>query len=377
MTMTEPRPYRAGLGLPEAVVIRSRPLPENARPILDGPLDPLSAQVTWREWNINPARHGPERMTRPPVFVPSQLTYDELGRSMADGVGVDVDDGIRREVESGQKVSEWYKALSNVQPEAELSRRSSPDRQAVPSSRPSPIHPEAGLSRRPSPYQSEDSLLCIQPEAGPSRSRSTSPPTRPIRVKRSEWFIRRALLKSATSTPTTPSTPLSIGSMLNIGPSQQRVKPAQYVLGPDNKGYTILRDRLGWEGGGLGRPEGYEPALASDDEIVPIDASGNIIIDLTADSDEEPVMRPGGPGRTAPIATALKLDRLGIGHRRSQTSTARKVTHTVEEIEKAQRRARYRKIEKVELGKKGKIKWKDKDKRERDERRRLLSMMHG
>jgi len=108
------------------------------------------------------------------------------------------------------------------------------------------------------------------------------------------------------------------------------------------------------------------------------------VIDLTADSEDEDEAPPpihGGPGRTAPIATSLKLDRLGIGHQRgprAAADAAKKVTHTAEEIRRAQQRSRYPPSKRtVELGKKGKVKWKERDRRERDERRKLLAALNA
>jgi len=160
----------------------------------------------------------------------------------------------------------------------------------------------------------------------------------------------------------------------------------------------MLKERLGWEGGGLGKPEGWEErkAQAAREEIpmpqmqaegrveVVVTHEGRQVVDMTVDSDsaesddELETFGQGGPGRTAPIATTLKLDRLGIGHR-SRHSIVKQVTHTAKEIEAAQRRAKYggRGREGLELGKKGKIKWKDRDRRERDDRRRLAAALNG
>ena len=108
-------------------------------------------------------------------------------------------------------------------------------------------------------------------------------------------------------------------------------------------------------------------------------------MDLTADSDTDSDMEEaervslrGGPGRTAPIATSLKLDRLGIGHRRGKPKAGdvKKVTHTAGEIRDAQRRAKYRVVT-GDLGKKGKVRWKERDKKERDDRRRLAAALNA
>lgn len=155
---------------------------------------------------------------------------------------------------------------------------------------------------------------------------------------------------------------------------------------------------FGWGGGGLGKPERWEEENAdtpkedrkgkrraeSDDEIQEVDASGNAIIDLTLSSSEESSSEDeealSGPGRTAPIPTALKLDRLGLGHRSASES---KITHTHKEIVQAQKRAKYgqrrtnKGEEKGEMGRKQKIDWKRKDKREREERRRLVATLNS
>jgi hypothetical protein len=119
-----------------------------------------------------------------------------------------------------------------------------------------------------------------------------------------------------------------------------------------------------------------------------LDVNGEQVVDLTADSEEEeeeefmvPPTQTGGPGRTAPIATSLKLDRLGLGHQRS-TKAARdaekKVTHTIDEIRRVQQRSRYPPPKQgVELGKKGKIRWKERDKKEREERKRMMAMLNS
>ena len=407
-----PRVYRAGLGLPEAVVIRSGPAPSHSKSttIIDGSaiLDPPPpAGITWREWTINPAKHGPERMTRPPVFVPSQMTYDELGRSMDDGVDVSVEEGKSkaREVEEGEKVAEWYVALSRSG-----SGASTPTSIAGPSKR-----------RQDLPTVKND-IIDMTDEIEDTEEASIQPPINttatpiepaPVRVHRREWFIRRALLRASQSSdnsspvppPHPPSKPSSIGSLLNITPQQPRVNLPQYVLGPENRGYALLKDRLGWQGGGLGRPQGWrtpEPPVkleipqSSAQAKSRAESSGVMtndvpnLVDLTGDSESEeedvdidlPDPKRLGPGRTAPIATALKLDRLGIGHgrntERGTVEASKKVTHSAKEIAKARRRARYAGQPRrgLVLGKTGKIKWKEKDKKEREDRRRLVAALN-
>jgi hypothetical protein len=116
-----------------------------------------------------------------------------------------------------------------------------------------------------------------------------------------------------------------------------------------------------------------------------INERGEEVLDFTNQSEgeeeEEESSSRMGPGRTAPIATVLKLDRLGLGHVRyknwSNPAIAKKVTHTAREISQAQKKAKYAGVPTsgLELGKKGKIKWQDKERKDRDERRRLIAMM--
>ena len=159
--------------------------------------------------------------------------------------------------------------------------------------------------------------------------------------------------------------------------------------------------RHGWEGGGLGRPADWEERQRDlDIETPPIrevpipsmelDGNGEPIVDLTIDSDSEldieegldaEPIRQGGPGRTAPVATSLKLDRLGLGHQRNRKAARdaeKKVTHTIHEIRRVQQRSRYPPPKLgVELGKKGKIKWAEREKREREDRKSMLAMLNS
>jgi hypothetical protein len=410
--MTDRRINRAGPAFPETVIIRSAPYqPLNKNSIdlhpFTGTLDPPPPErVTWHEWNINPAKHGPERLTRPPVFVPASNQYDELGRSLGDGVGVEVDEGVigkGRELENGEMVAEWYRALASRPldlgtPGAGPSRPVSP-RRVLPNNANNPVDLTGSPSPSPSPSPSlstSNGPLPILPST-PLETPSAETQNRPVRVKKSEWFIRRALLRKPQLESKTTTPPPPISTLLNI-PIQPRVpstRPAKYVIGPENAGYAML-DRLGWQGGGLGRPEGWDAnsnterspiPIPNDVTVVPeisLDIHGNPIIDLVlsdseveSESEEELRLEPirSGPGRTAPISTALKLDRLGLGRRTME----KKVTHSAAEIEKAQRRAKFvksGKVESGEMGKKAKIRMKEKERREREERRRIQAALN-
>lgn len=388
--MAEQRPYRAGLGIPEAKIIRSSPsfnAPSEPRVY-----DPSTAPPDHAEWKVNPTRHGPERLRRPPTFLPSHATYDELGRSLIDGVGVEVDAGARQARNKvagrGADVAEWYSALA-----AQSSGSSTP--------RAETDNAEAGPSRPRLPTR-----VSVEPTSGYSsattETKDNAPP--PLRVKRREWFIRRALLtasqQQAAEKPQPARHPSTIGSMLQLDSGPKPAKPIQYFLGPDNVGHAILRDRLGWEGGGLGRPEGWDEdawqahlARTAQQASSPRPAGfAEDVVDLTSDTDDEAMEDDAvdrdastfasGPGRVAPVATTLKLDRLGIGHRRAKDrktdQTVKRVTHSQADLREAQRKARFmRPIAREELGKKGKIKWHDKDKRERDERQRLKMALNA
>lgn len=196
--------------------------------------------------------------------------------------------------------------------------------------------------------------------------------------------------------------------MLNIDTAKPAPPPIpRYALGPDNPGFTRLAS-LGWQGGGLGRPEGWSeedearvqrareharsqgqgsdgrsershsaPAgvidlTASDDDDGGDD--GDLDIDETQTETEAEVVR-SGPGRTAPIATALKFNRLGLG--RVPAERDRRVTHTSREIEAARRRGVGVKHDprKGEPSKKAKVKWAERDRREREHRARIAAAL--
>ncbi|WRT70224.1 uncharacterized protein IL334_007219 [Kwoniella shivajii] len=460
----------------------------------------LSRDKIWKEWNINPTRN----VNQPPKFVSSSIQYDELGRSINDGITVDVDfqggsrddSGNRnekgRQRDDGDQMKNWYlniasssKGLNsrsispNIQaklqevnmdntsiidvdnenerrqvdsstiqtPTSTSNRTSTSTSTSIPTS----YRPATDAIINIEDYDNNETISYPAPAPAPA-------PSQPLRVHSKDWFIRRALLSShshshshsqpqsesspGNSTPKSKSesTSSSISSLLNIkssNPVKRKYEP-QYVLGPDNKGYEILKNQLGWQGGGLGKPVGREdpssvgqleprPSPTSQTvkgqgkgkreekekekgkekvremgEIIAIelDENGNQIVDLTLSSDSDsdsdfdfgsdlafgPKEREEkvkelfhGPGRTAPIATALKLDRKGLGHNSSTTKDKFKITHTHKEIQIAQKKARYASGhghgKGLELGKKGRMKWKEYDKKDRDERRAIKAAL--
>jgi len=402
--MTQPRPHRAGLGLPPAITIRSdlppstrqRELFEEAqKELAEKDWEPNQAQI-WAEWNINPARHGPERLTRIPTFVKGTGNYDELGRSAIEGAEVEVDQG-RRLRKSGevQDLSEWYRGLASRQ--AVQDKKPDVEDDVLEKQKPaSPVVIDLSQEDDETEHPAIDSKPVI-PASGEDQLTGYKPSVKPVRVNQSEWFIRRALLaqdRSAASSTNSSPGPSSISTLLNIGTSQPRPVAINYVLGPENKGYELLQTRHGWEGGGLGRPDDWQerqdmpeagPSRPTSPTIE-LDVNGEKIVDLTIDSEDEeedcataPITK-SGPGRTAPIATSLKLDRLGLGHQRNKKAARdaeKKVTHTIDEIRRIQQRSRYPPPKQgQELGKKGKIRWKERDKKEREERKRLMAVLN-
>jgi hypothetical protein len=402
--MTQPRPHRAGLGLPPAIIIRSDPPPstrqrelfeEAQKELAEKDWEPNQAQI-WAEWNINPARHGPERLTRMPTFVKGTGHYDELGRSAIEGAEVEVDQG-RTMRKSGQEqdLSEWYRGLATRR----LANDEIPDAKENAVER-KPVAAPAVIDLSQEDDETEHPAIDSKPDIASAETvqvTESMPSIKPLRVNQSEWFIRRALLaqdRSTTSSTSSSPGPSSISTMLNIGTSQPRPVAINYVLGPENKGYELLQTRHGWEGGGLGRPDDWQerqniPEAGPSRHRSPtieLDANGEKVVDLTIDSEDEeedfalPPVTKSGPGRTAPIATSLKLDRLGLGHQRNKKAARdaeKKVTHTIDEIRRIQQRSRYPPPKQgQELGKKGKIRWKERDKKDREERKRLMAVLN-
>ncbi|KAL1412772.1 hypothetical protein Q8F55_000520 [Vanrija albida] len=370
----ERRPRHRGLGFfPDAVVIR------DANPGWRAAQQPADAWTQWKAWHTNSSGHGGQTRA-PPVFVRAEKEYDELGRSVADGFGVDVDDGAEgvdetEGKEKGSDVADWYRSLSRASGGST---------------------PRPGGSPKPEVAPKPDAVPPLEPPE-PATTTTTAPPAvaetapapapAPLRVHRSEWFIRRALASKAASAAPAPAPPprSSIGALLNIDAARPPPKPRPvYALGPENAGYGRLA-ALGWGGGGLGRVVGDAPPAERRKDDAPAERKRAVVepdgtVDLTADSDSESDSDvpsepepPSGPGRTTPIATALKLDRAGLGRR----APPPKVTHTPAEIEAAQRRARRHKAPAAEPGKKQKVKWAQRERQERESRKRIAALLNA
>jgi hypothetical protein len=104
------------------------------------------------------------------------------------------------------------------------------------------------------------------------------------------------------------------------------------------------------------------------------------VVDLTADSDDDDdsdeAQPVHGPGRTAPVPTVLKLDRFGLGRKSGKL----KVTHSTKEIERTYRRSRGQRSqhapEEGQMAKKEKLKWKERDRRDRESRARIAAALN-
>ena len=124
-------------------------------------------------------------------------------------------------------------------------------------------------AKKPPPPHREPEIIDLTADSPPPSPPKPTPPR--------NWF--------ATQKSSHKSAAVSIARMPG-----STVKTPHYVLDDENKGHQLLRG-MGWEGQALGN------------------------------------------GRTAPVATALKLDRRGLGNDQSKA----KVTHTQRDLAKARR----------------------------------------
>lgn len=416
---------RRGLGFfPDPVIIKAAPYPTGGdgprQPRPQGSTGPLqfpqsySSWDEWKAWNTGPASTLSRRP--PPVFVRPDVVKTGYEQSADGGFGVDVQTEYERDPKptaaihpgkaAGNDIADWYRSLAakrseaqvKVEPEADapdLATGAAKSAAALPSGseleKPEEIHHT--VPGHEGPHAHSNKLSVTSPEDAASERPA------PLRVNASEWFIRRALAKkhagASAPNPPPPPRPSSISSMLNIAGAAARPPPRpRYALGPENAGYARLAD-LGWSGGGLGRPldppsgsgsrSGTDtpeaPALSRSPTSAPPHADGELSTRPTTDDEDgndlesmdEDEFVPG-PGRTQPVATALKLDRRGLG----SAALEKKVTHSAAEIRRAQRSAGREKGEnKHKQIKRDKVKWAQKDRREREERKRLLAALNA
>lgn len=300
-----------------------------------------------------------------PTFVKAVGAYDELGRSLADGVDAGVTTGKGKH-EEGEGLKFWRNL--------DLGPSQVGSRASTPSVTPSPQHDTSAHRKAFASSSKTEPEIVVAPIA-------------PIHVPREQWFIRRALLAKAekerdtqsaegsSSTagalvpPTRPATP-SLASLLHDSlpppPTTSQGEdvegyrpPAYFHLKPSNKGWRVLKN-IGWdERGGLGRGsadagseeerERVGVLVKSEDGVsgsstavkgrvdgtegTTNDSAIDLTLDSESDSDSdqpsdpsssqaispnhspEPssIRNPLPSGRTAPIATYLKTDLRGIG----------------------------------------------------------------
>ncbi|WWC72018.1 uncharacterized protein I206_105977 [Kwoniella pini CBS 10737] len=424
--MTIPRPYRAGLGFPEAVIISStssagpsrlrnyqeddQEIDSNQDNLINDNIkeaysyrnikkqiqdeNELTKETIWNEWNINPALHGPSKINLPPKFILSSNLYDDLGRSISDGINITINKKSKKKVENeiekedGNKLSNWYKDLSSKTNSNLNSQNNSPQEKLDEDESDNEIQIISYDE-----FKGNDNEIKLEPNLEIENRKI-------LKINSKDWFIRRSLLNSPlTNTSNQPIRTTSISRLLNINPDlKKKINVPRYVLGPENKGYKILKDKLGWHGGGLGKPPGWDdlstqPSRSSQERIsqshdnfknnknivseMELDDNGHPVVDLTISSDEEEdenedEEKQYGPGRIAPISTILKLDKKGLGHKHGLKSKNHSITHTHNQIEMARKKAKFGNSKDhgkgLELGKKGKSEWKVVDKLDRDER---------
>lgn len=288
--------------------------------------------------HVPPKGHGPRPQVHVPIFVRAQGVYDELGRSMDDGFGARVpgDQSGKKEGLGKEGVVDFWKRLDwgpqGVSGGSEASgsgsgsgsgssgskgiASSSGSGSAITSaSTPSSSHTVFPYRNKPSALHATQS----NPQQATSRRISNLNPLHP-HVPRSEWFIRKALLKkaekeqkaaeerlrvkeewedevevvssthadeesrrgappnpersltsisSSNASPTRPTQSPSLASLLTLPPpgTKSYEPPTHFHIRPDNVGYKLLA-KGGWSGtGGLGRPEGWEAARMVKKEV--------------------------------------------------------------------------------------------------------------
>lgn len=416
---------RRGLGFfPEPVVIKSNPYPggdeiedfdNRPRPSRGTPNRVPQTYSSWEEWKAWNTGHASTLSHKPPpVFVRPDIVKTGFERGEEEGFGVDVK--IEEDQETtpiqdtgkmpGSDLANWYRNLAikatakGHAPEWKVKKEhDAPDLELAAPQAAQLIDTAVDVKLDTKPWlspphlpstenSSQQSVTSSASQSGLSTPAADTAPA-PLRIPASEWFIRRALAKrhatAPDSAPPPPKKSSSIGGMLNITGASSRPPPRpSYAIGPDNVGYTRLSS-LGWGGGGLGRPQ--DPSLASSRPCtVTPEGSGrsrsqssrasleplSAVDELELADLEEEEGRPFGPGRTEPVATALKLDRRGLG----SGQVDKKVTHTHAEIRRAQRRAGREKGAHQHPAK-SKVKWAQKDKKEREERKRLLAALNA
>ncbi|KAG8993026.1 hypothetical protein FRB90_000810 [Tulasnella sp. 427] len=316
---------------------------------------------------------GPsKRILHPPKFVRPSGDYDEFGRPKAD----DEDDEIQIIEHKPSNLGQWYHELRRTN-----SNRAQP-----------PLRPASAPTTIPSSSER------------PAQSTSMNLP--PFLQN-----LSRRLEEDSASTPRTSSSS-SIPDMLARAPpplpsDTPFVPPTFTVLGPANKGYTLL-ERHGWrEGdtlgpmnrstgnrGGIGfvakqeQDEDDMPKRATRGDTNSANASGDDVADLTLEDgsdsgDDAPTLStsnalpssylPSGRALLTPLPTVLRADNAGVGSKKGTKRVITQSAQALDLLESRKKRNRSRKVDSVvRVGAKALI---NKSKKEQRERSVLLAYM--
>jgi hypothetical protein len=389
-----------------------------------------------------PKGHGPAVTL--PKFVRAQGSYDELGRSTSDGFGVDVGTGKRREVDKG--AFDFWKGLElgsgGTSTVAAGPSSSNDATRAIPPSTTVPARNRVGSEQKTTPALAiPRSEWFIRRALAAKARKAAEEADHSVDQEDTDGHDIAQLIEPSLASAPIPQPSTSLASMLSLPPPGQAKyeAPTHFHIKPNNKGWKLL-ERSGWSGkGGLGRPEGWEEHLqvkkedmetvkqeeglegivsgSKEEHAIDLDA----VIDLTDMDDESNAIehevevavagptRFGeqqlhqaeieahqarapliGPGRVAPVATYLKHDLSGIGHKpphRAYSSLRpndpaakpktlkKKVTHTVADMRAAQRGKIVAGLseEDLEMKRRG---WAKKDaKRDRDDRKKWMQIL--
>ncbi|KAG8922191.1 hypothetical protein FRC01_014354 [Tulasnella sp. 417] len=316
-----------------------------------------------------------KRILHPPKFVRPSGDYDEYGRPKE----TEEDDEIQIIEHRPSNLGQWYGSLSRSSLATAGAVTSPPPRPAsAPATEPTPSRNQAQHSSANLPPFLKNLSRRLEADDSTSIPRASSSSSLPDMLARAP--------------PPLPS-------------EAPFIPPTFTVLGPANKGYSIL-ERHGWREGqtlgpgnyghgnraGIGfvakqeDPECEEPKRANLKGRDVSDASAVDVVDLTledgSESDEErptsadPNAQPvqnssGGRALLTPLPTVLRADNAGIG---SNRGTKRVITQSAHALELAERRKkRNRKSDSiVRVGAKALI---NKAKKEQQERSALLAYM--
>ncbi|EJD50899.1 hypothetical protein AURDEDRAFT_160042 [Auricularia subglabra TFB-10046 SS5] len=215
----------------------------NASDSAEDKLNELELDALWR----NERPFGRDSRHAPIPFVPARFKFDDFGQLLNPeqaelrGSSSRVDDG---------DIGSWYSSLQR-------SSSSTPARIATP------------------PTATNTSSTPVVTKASAAKPKAT----------RNDWFIQKVL---STELPPPPPEPATLSEMLERnppGPTGAFNPPVWTVIGPGNRGFTLLQ-RHGWEeGNALGAAAGpSRPRPVPARAVAPPTPE---VIDLTIDEDED------------------------------------------------------------------------------------------